>query len=575
MGLIGDKTVNIEGRRHQITPFLEPEDVYRLGRYGETKTFSDGEALFLTGEPGGGLIVILSGQVRVTRRDGLGHVAPVAMMDPFQFVGEVAQLSGRPSLADGHAKGVVEALIIEPEQLRAVIVAEAALGEVIMRALILRRVKLLESGAGGPILMGPPSANLMRLQNFLTRNGLPHQVVDSHADPEAVAFAEDHAPAGTELPLAICPDGAVLRNPSEAELARHLGMIGPSFPAKIYDVAVVGAGPAGLATAVYATSEGLSVLVLDARSFGGQAGESARIENYFGFPTGISGHALVGRAFTQALKFGTEMAIPVAVEALDCEAGRKDGLHHLRLVGHPTVLARTVVIASGARYRRPSIPSLADFEGRGIWYWASPIEARPCAGREVVLIGGGNSAGQAAVYLSTLAAKVYLLVRGDGLTTTMSRYLVDRIAAASNIELVPRTEITALEGTAERGLEAVRWRSRNAPSEEIREIRNVFVFIGAEPATEWLADCEVALDNRGFVLTGASVALDGRSPHNYESNVSGVFAVGDVRSGSVKRVGSAIGEGAGVVAALHAHLANGPDPTPKFGLSGAILDQHA
>ncbi len=378
MGSIGNGTaLNIEGRRHQITPFLEPEDVYRLSRYGEVRTYADGEALFLTGQAGGGLFVIISGQIVVTRRDGLGHVVRVAEMDPFQFVGEVAQLAGGAALADGHAQGQVEALIIKPEQLRAAIVAEAALGEIIMRALILRRVKLLESGAGGPILIGPPSANLMGLQNFLSRNGFPHQVVDADDDPETVAFAVDHAPPGTELPLAICPDGAVLRNPSETELARHLGMMGAPSTDKIYDVAIVGAGPAGLATAVYAASEGLSVLVLDARSFGGQAGASARIENYFGFPTGISGHALVGRAFTQALKFGAEIAIPYSVAALDCEAGRKDGLHHLLLVDHPPVLARTVVIASGARYRRPAIPNLADFEGRGIWYWASPIEARP------------------------------------------------------------------------------------------------------------------------------------------------------------------------------------------------------
>jgi thioredoxin reductase (NADPH) len=557
MGVIGDETVNIGGRQHQIMPVLEPEDVYRLERYGDVRTFADGEALFLTGTSGGGLVVIISGRIKVTQRDGLGHVTPIVEMGQYQFVGEVAQLTGSPALADGHAVGPVEALIIKPEQLRAVIIAEVALGEMIMRALILRRVKLLESGAGGPIFIGPPSANLMQLQNFMARNGFPHQVIDSRDDPEAVAFAEDHAPPGSELPLAICPDGAVLRNPSEGELARHLRMIGTPSPGKIYDVAVVGAGPAGLATAVYAASEGLSVLVLDGRSFGGQAGASARIENYFGFPTGISGHALVGRAFTQALKFGAQMAIPITVKALDCEAGRKDGLHHLILVDHPPVLARTVVIASGARYRRPSIPNLANFEGRGIWYWASPIEARLCAGRDVILIGGGNSAGQAAVYLSTLAATVHLLVRGDGLAETMSRYLVDRIAATSNIKLMPRTEVTGLEGAPERGLEAVRWRSRGAAAEEVREIRNVFVFVGADPATGWLADCDVALDNKGFVLTGAraSKVQDSSPQHIYESSVGGVFAVGDVRADSTKRVGSAIGEGAGVVAALHAYLA--------------------
>jgi thioredoxin reductase (NADPH) len=494
----------------------------------------------------------------VSRRDGLGHVTPIVEMGPFQFVGEVAQLTGGPALADGHAKGDVEVLFIRSEQLRAAIIAEAALGELIMRALILRRVKLLETGAGGPILIGPPSANLSRLQNFLARNGFPHQIVDSHDDAATVAFAVDHAPPGSELPLAICPDGEVLRNPSEGELARHLGMMGTPAAGKIYDVAIVGAGPAGLATAVYAASEGLSVLVLDGRSFGGQAGASARIENYFGFPTGISGQALVGRAFTQALKFGTQIAIPYSVAALDCEAGRKDGLHHLRLTDHPTVLARTVVIASGARYRRPAIPNLADFEGRGIWYWASPIEARRCAGQEVVLIGGGNSAGQAAVYLSRHAAKVHVVVRGAGISETMSRYLVDRIEAQPNIELHPHTEVTGLEGTPERGLETVRWRSHATKSENQNLVRNLFIFVGAEPATEWLADCDVALDNKGFVLTGAraSSVQDNSPLVTYESSVAGVFAVGDVRSGSVKRVGSAIGEGAGVVAALHAHLAN-------------------
>jgi thioredoxin reductase (NADPH) len=558
MGLAVDETIGMGERQLHTFPVLEPEDIYRLDRYGVIKTFADGQAIYLTGEPGSGLILIRFGHVVVTQRDVIGHVKPIIELGQFQFAGEVSQLTGGAVLTDCHAKGNVEALVIKPEQLRAAIVAEAALGEVIMRALILRRVKYVESGAGGPILIGLPSANLVRLQNFLASNGFPHQVVDSRDDPETVAFAEDHAPPGTEFPLAICPDGAVLRNPTEAELARHLGMTGTPAPGKIYDVAVVGAGPAGLATAVYAASEGLSVLVLDSRSFGGQAGASARIENYFGFPTGISGHALVGRAFTQALKFGADMAIPVCVETLDCEAGRKDGLHHLILADHAPVLARTVVIASGARYRRPAIPNLADFEGRGIYYWASPIEGRLCAGREVALIGGGNSAGQAAVYLSSVASKVYLLVRGDSLVKTMSRYLVARIEATSNIEIKARTEVTALEGVPERGLEAIRWRSRGATSDETQAMRDLFVFVGAEPATGWLAECDVRLDNGGFVLTGARASgPENNNPrHMYETSVGGVFAVGDVRANSTKRVGGAIGEGAGVVAALHAYLAN-------------------
>jgi thioredoxin reductase (NADPH) len=558
MSSTGEIDSHLQSRLGQMFPALEPEDVYRLKRFGEIVTYADGEALFLTGDPSQAMFVVLTGKVVVSRRDGLGNVSTFMEKGPFQFLAEVGTLAGGPCLVDGRAAGSAEVLVIKSDQLRAAIVAEAELGGMIMRALILRRVKLLESGAGGPILVGPPSSDLARIQTFLARNGFPHQVVDSLEHADAVALAQLRTPAGSELPLAICPDGIVLRNPSESELAHHLGMIGKPDSEKIYDVAVVGAGPAGLAAAVYAASEGLSVLVLDGRSFGGQAGASARIENYFGFPTGISGHALVGRAFTQALKFGTEMAIPVAVEALDCKAGREDGLHHLHLVDHPSVRARTVIIASGARYRRPAIANLAEFEGRGIWYWASPIEGRMCAGQEVALVGGGNSAGQAAVYLSGHAAKVHLIVRGAGINETMSRYLFDRVTATKNIELVAHTEITALEGSRETGLEAVRWRCRNNGSEDRRAIRNVFIFVGADPATEWLAGCDVALDNKGFVLTGAraSTAQDNSPLATYESSVAGVFAVGDVRAGSVKRVGSAIGEGAGVVAALHAHLAN-------------------
>lgn len=551
----GTGTVQFGNRLDQMFPSLDSADVNRLRRFGDVVVFEDGEALFRTGDPSPGMLVILSGKVVMTRRDGLGHVTPFAEKGPHQFLAEVASLSGGPVLVDGHAEGTVETILIPPEQLRAAIVAEAALGEMIMRALILRRVKLVEHGAGGPILVGPPSADLMRLQNFLHRNGFPHQIIDSLDHADAVAAAQ-HLPVGTEMPLAICPDGVILRNPTESDLARHLGMIGVHDSDKIYDVAIVGAGPAGLATAVYAASEGLSVLVLDERSFGGQAGASARIENYFGFPTGITGRALVGRAFTQAIKFGTEIAIPVTVTYLDCKATRQDGLHLLHLINHSPVRARTVVIASGARYRRPRIPNLADFEGRGIWYWASPIEGKLCAGQEVAIVGGGNSAGQAAVYLSSLARKVHMIVRGECLADSMSRYLVDRIEAADNIELKFRTEITGLEGDRDLGLTSIKWRNGKS-GEEGRDIRNVFVFVGAEPATEWLAECGVKLDNRGFVLTGAraSAAQDHSPSLAYESSVGGVFAVGDVRSGSVKRVGGAIGEGAAVVAALHTYLA--------------------
>jgi thioredoxin reductase (NADPH) len=555
--LMEDNIIDFGNRLNQIYPVLTADDVNRLRRFGEVASFGTGEALFTTGVPGPGLFVILSGTVRVTHRLGLGHTRPAVELGPFQFVGELGQLTGSPALADVNAKDPIDAILIKPEQLRAAIIAEATLGALIMRVLILRRIRLVEAGAGGPVLIGPPSPNLFKLEDFLVRNGLPHQVVDSLDDPEVVAFIEDHAPEGMELPLAICPDGTVLRNPSEAELARQLGMIGAPSENKIYDVAVVGGGPAGLAAAVYAASEGLTVLMLDASSFGGQAGASARIENYIGFPAGVSGHDLVGLAFAQALKFGAEIAIPVTVAGLDCRAARDGGLHRLHLADHPPIHARTVVVASGAHYRRLPIPRLSDFEGRGVWYWASPVEARRCAGQEVAIVGGGNSAGQAAVYLSGIASKVYMLVRGEGLAESMSQYLIERIAASANIELIPHAQLTALEGAKQSGLESVRWRTRDSAVEEIRAIRNLFVFVGADPATGWLADCGVARDKKGFVLTGlraTSAMQDNITRLPFESSVQGVFAVGDVRAGSVKRVSSAIGEGAAVVAFIHDHL---------------------
>jgi thioredoxin reductase (NADPH) len=351
----------------------------------------------------------------------------------------------------------------------------------------------------------------------------------------------------------------VLRNPSESELARAIGMIGGATKDKIYDVAIVGCGPAGLATAVYAASEGLSVVVTDARSFGGQAGASMRIENYLGFPTGISGQALAGRAFTQAQKFGADIMIPIGVKSLDCT--RVDGVFTLALEGGELLRAKSVVVASGARYRRPEIENLADFEGRGVWYWASPIEARLCAEQEVVLVGGGNSAGQAAVFLSGYARKVHMVIRGGGLGASMSRYLIERIEATPNIELVFNTEVVALEGTEDASLERVRWRSRLSGEESTADIRNLFLFVGADPATGWLDGCGVMLDRGGFVVTGARCKKsEGQSASALETSVSGVFAVGDVRSGSVKRVGGAIGEGAQVVAALHGFLGDTAKP---------------
>jgi thioredoxin reductase (NADPH) len=547
-------------RHEQTFPALTPQEIARMRRFGEIVTYKDGEKLFETGKPGPGMFVLLSGHVTITQRDGLGHVTPVIDQGPGQFLAEIGQLSGRVALVDGHAEGDVETLLIPPDRLRALLVAEADLGERIMRALILRRVNLIQAGAGGPVLIGPAdSSGVVRLRGFLTRNGIPHHLLDPVTDHDAAALIERYSPSPDDWPLAVVADGTVLRNPSESELARAVGMIRGVAKGKVFDVAIVGSGPAGLSTAVYAASEGLSVAVCDARSFGGQAGASARIENYLGFPTGISGIALTARAFNQAQKFGAEVMIPVEVKALDCS--RNDGAFGLKLDCGDDLRAKSIVVASGARYRRPEIANLADFEGRGVWYWASPIEARLCAQQEVVLVGGGNSAGQAAVFLSGHAGKVIMVIRGGGLGASMSRYLIERIEATPNIELMFNTEVVGLEGVPNASLERVRLRSRLSGEDSTIDIRNLFLFVGADPATGWLEGCGVMVDRGGFVVTGAQCKkARGDLASALETSVPGVFAVGDVRSGSVKRVGGAIGEGAQVVAALHGFLGDAAKP---------------
>src|SRR6266446_1728150 len=421
----------IDTRREQMFPKLEPREIDRLRRFGKVRRYAAGEALFVTGEIAPGMFVLIKGSARLTRRDPLGHSAPILEQGPGEFVAEVGQLSGQPAFVDVHAIDDVEALLIPPENLRALIIEEPELEKRIMRALILRRVPQVKAGAGGPILIGPASSpDVVRLQGFLARNAYPHQLLDPTQDRGAAELVKRYAPSPADLPLAVCPKGSILKNPSETELAHALGMVPIDERDRTYDVAVVGAGPAGLSTAVYAASDGLSVIVFDARAFGGQAGASARIENYLGFPTGISGQALTGRAYVQAQKFGAEMVIPSRVVRLDC-AGMPMAL---TLADGRRVTARTAVVACGARYRRPAIPHLEAFEGRGVWYWASPIEARLCRQQHVALVGGGNSAGQAAVFLSGFAARVTMLVRSDSLAESMSRYLIDRIAATDSIE---------------------------------------------------------------------------------------------------------------------------------------------
>jgi thioredoxin reductase (NADPH) len=424
-------------------------------------------------------------------------------------------------------------------------------------------------GTGGPVIVGrPENGDVLRLEGFLARNGHPCQRLDPETDPEAKALIERFQIDPSQLPIVLCPSRQLLRNPSEIELARCIGIVWPIDPDRIFDVAIVGAGPAGLAAAVYGGSEGLSVLVLDCDAFGGQAGASSRIENYLGFPAAISGMALMARAYIQAHKFGVQTAIPH--EAKGIEAGDRDQGHFvLRLANQERASARSVIIASGVRYRRLEIANLDAFESASVHYWASPLEGKLCVGQEIALVGGGNSAGQAVVYLSGKAAKVWLLIRGPGLAASMSRYLVDRIAALSNVEVVTQAQVTSLEGH-DGILEAVRWRQvtsgqQDTSGQEVRRpIRHLFLFIGAEPNARWLSGSGVALDAKGFVLTGADAAA-GRHP--LETSRRGVFAIGDVRSGSVKRVAAAVGEGAQVVPALHAFLSpTDREPTVAEGM---------
>jgi thioredoxin reductase (NADPH) len=525
-------------------------ELERLAKFGEQRSYSAGNYIVRTGETGPGLVVILSGSVEVTQGAG-GARTQIVTHGRGNFMGELAQLSGRPYLVDERALSDVEALAIPPDRLRALLVAEADLGERLMRALILRRVGLIETGAG-PVVVGDESdADVLRLTNFLRRNGHPYRTLDPKDDSCAQTLIERFKVEPEELPIVLCPTGQLLRNPSEDQLARCVGLVGAIDSNRLYDVVVIGAGPAGLATSVYAASEGLSVLTIDCRSFGGQAGASARIENYLGFPTGISGMALMGRAFSQAQKFGVEVAIPDEAVKLECG---NDPCHVILATGE-RVQARSIVIATGARYRRLGVESLDRFEGSSVHYWASPLEADLCTGQEVALVGGGNSAGQATVFLATRARRVTLIARRP-LDQTMSQYLVERIAAQPNIDVVVGCEVAALEGSDSQ-LEAVSWRDRQTGQETRRAIRYLFSFIGAEPNTDWLAASGLKLDQRGFVLTDEEVG-GGRLP--LETSRRGVFAVGDVRSGSVKRVAAAVGDGAQAVAAIHKYLAHAPEP---------------
>ncbi len=546
-------------RAAQMFPQLSDDQVSRIAPLGIKQSWADGAMLFQAGATGPGLFIVMSGWVVVTTKDGLARDLPVVEQGPGQFLAEVGQLSGKPALVDGRARGPVQTILLPPEALRQLIIVDAVIGEMVMRALILRRTSLIQSGSGGPILIGPAGLpDTVRLETFLARNGVPRTILDPEHDDDARTLIEKFGVSGEDLPLAICPNGEVLKNPTDRALAHCLGLDAIDTDTT-YDVAVVGAGPAGLATAVYAASEGLSVVVLDSRSYGGQAGASARIENYLGFPTGISGQALAGRAYGQAQKFGAQIAIPVTVEKLDCTRATPS----LVLGDGRRVRARTVVVASGAAYRRPAVQGLQRYEGRGISYWASPIEARLVKGATVALVGGGNSAGQAVVFLASHCAEVNLVVRRP-LAETMSNYLIERIAAQPNVIVHVGNEISALGGD-KAGLTSVTWRNRETSEEAICDTRYLFLFIGADPNSAWLGECDAVRDRKGFVMTGDALdaeTLKGagwhpeRRPASLETSIPGVFAIGDVRAGSVKRVAAAVGEGAAVVAQVHAHLAD-------------------
>lgn len=531
-------------RTHQMFPVLTPLQIEAARRFasGPPQQFAAGERIFASGDRDVPVWLVLEGAIEVLRRDGLDGEAPITSHDVGQFTGEVSQIDGRATIASARAgRNGATLLPFDAPHLRALMVGSAEVGEIIMRALILRRVRLIEQGGSGTILIGASDdAHLLRLQGFLTRTGYPNLVIDPNRDGDGRGFVERVAIPDTDLPLVVCPDGNMLKRPSERELAACLGIIPRIDPSKLYDVAIVGAGPAGLAAAVYGASEGLSVIVLDEHAMGGQAGASARIENYLGFPTGISGQALAGRAFNQALKFGAEVAIPVGVRRLATDRGRLV----IELSDGASVAARTVVIASGAAYQRPDIPDLERFEGAGVSYWASPVEARLCAGKDVALVGGGNSAGQAIVFLAPQVKRLHVFVRRD-LSQTMSRYLVDRIAALPHVTIHVGSEIAALD--TEDGLLATAVaRDRTSGALARYEIAHLFLFIGATPHAGWLGGA-VATDDKGFILTGgAGSAL--------ETSLPGVFAIGDVRAGSTKRVAAAVGDGAAVIAQIHGYL---------------------
>jgi thioredoxin reductase (NADPH) len=542
--------------RGEIFPVLTAEQISRIRPVSKLRKVKAGEILFEPGDSDVPVFVVLSGSLEIVQPDRQSERL-IVKYTAGNFSGEMTMISGRLALGRGRVTADGEFLELSNQALRTLVARDEELSEIFMRAFILRRVQLINRGQGNVILLGSQhSAKTLRLREFLTRNGHPYTNVDLDTDKSYQDLLDRFHVTVDQIPVVICNNRTVLRNPSIQELARCLGLNAHITAAEVRDVVIVGAGPAGLAAAVYAASEGLDALVIEADSPGGQAGSSSKIENYLGFPMGISGQELAGRAAAQAQKFGAKVLIANNVTKLDCEQRP----YQLSVDCGQVIRARTVVIASGAQYNKPNIDNLKKFEGQGVYYGATYLEAQLCGDDEVIVVGGGNSAGQAAVYLSQTASKVHILVRAQQLSETMSRYLIQRIEENPAIEMHYCTELVGMEGDSQ--LERVTWRDTNTGETSTHDIRHVFIMAGASPRTGWLKDC-VALDNKGFILTGRDldpVLQDfkwplSRVPQMLETSLPGVFAVGDVRAGNVKRVASAVGEGSISIYMVHRVLA--------------------
>ncbi len=549
-------TTNVMERAAQMFPKLTPAQVDRISSIGQRKEMRAGEVLFDVGDQNTRFYVVLSGGIEIVRPIG-DRDEPVIEHHPGEFTGEINMLSARRSLVQARAARDGAVIAVDREDLRTLVQRDSELSEILMRAFILRRVALMNQEANDMVLVGSRhSGNTQRIREFLSRNGQPFTYQDVETDPSVQVLLDRFHVGVDEVPVIVCRGGHVLKNPTIERLASKIGLNTDLDASEVRDVVIVGAGPAGLAAAVYGASEGLDVLVLEATAPGGQAGTSSRIENYLGFPTGISGQALSGRALTQAEKFGAEVAIGRTVTRLDCDSRP----YRLFLGDGQVVRTRTIIIATGARYRKLDLPSFERFENAGIYYCATYLESQLCKGEEIAVVGGANSAGQAAVFLAGVASRVHMLVRGPGLSDSMSRYLIQRIESTPNIELRTRTQVDALEG--DRGLQRIGWRQVETGARETRDLRNLFLMTGADPNTDWLAGC-LRLDSKKFVKTGADLLPEDlaaahwsplRRPDLMETSIPGVFCVGDARSTSVKRVASAVGEGSICIQLVHRAL---------------------